>query len=183
MRVILQLDDGALRQLAQSVEGRRVRDEIALDDLARRVRALRDALPRSCAARVFELVIERPGLVCDGGAAQGRGVARCVEKLGGTAEMERLCAECAPGFAHVLWRLGFLDTAFDECERALREWIRGEEGWHRVFTNRIASEYVYLAMMSRVETKSMGGNGVVFRNVKTGESVAFRRNERLTDGQ
>ena len=183
VRVILQLDDFAHAQLGASPEGRRARDEVPIDELARRVRALSAALPRSCSKHAFELVVERPGLVCEDGDAQRDAVARCADRLGGTAELERLCLECAPAFAHVLWRLGCHDAEASECERALREWMRGEESWHRVFTSRIASEWGYLRMMSRVETTTVTGKGVVYRNVKTGESVAFRQNERFTEGR
>ena len=183
MRIILQLDDRAHAQLGASVEGRRARDEVPIDELARRVRALSAALPRSCSRHAFELVVERPGLVCEGGDAQRDAVARCVERLGGPEELERLCLECAPAFAHVLWRLGCSDVETSECERALREWMRGEESWHRVFTSRIASEWGYLKMMSRAETTTMAGKGVVYRNAKTGESVTFRQNEHFSEGR
>ena len=101
--------------------------------------------------------------------------------LGGGDALERLCEECAPAFAHVLWRLGCLETTFDEMERPLKEWVRGEEGWHRVFVQRIASEWGYLRMMKRMNTSIYAGEGVVYRNAKTGESIAFQRSQSIVD--
>lgn len=181
MRALLVLDDRAHEQLGVTVEGRRVRDEVRASDVAARLRALSSALPRSCSPRVFEIVVERPGLLTLDADACGRAVERCGDALGGADALERLCEDCAPAFAHVLWRLGCLETTFDEMERPLKEWVRGEEGWHRVFVQRIASEWGYLRMMKRMNTSIYAGEGVVYRNAKTGESIAFQRSQSIVD--
>lgn len=158
-----------------------MRDEVRASDVAARLRALSSALPRSCSPRVFEIVVERPGLLTLDADACGRAVERCGDALGGADALERLCEDCAPAFAHVLWRLGCLETTFDEMERPLKEWVRGEEGWHRVFVQRIASEWGYLRMMKRMNTSIYAGEGVVYRNAKTGESIAFQRSQSIVD--
>jgi len=175
LRAILGLDDRALRQLDRTVEGRAVRDDVPLGALAERVRALSAALPRACARHAFELVVERPGLLTTDASATRAAIERAANALGGAEQLERLCAECAPAFAHVLWRVGAREGTLAECERPLRAWAAGEDGWHRVFTQRIASEWGYLLMLERMETSVMAGKGVVYRNAKTGESVAFRK--------
>jgi len=181
VRALLVLDDRAHEQLGVTVEGRRVRDEVRASDVAARLRALCAALPRSCSPHVFEVVVERPGLLTLDADACGRAVERCGDALGGADALERLCEDCAPAFAHVLWRLGCLETTFDEMERPLKEWVRGEEGWHRVFVQRIASEWGYLRMMKRMNTSIYAGEGVVYRNAKTGESIAFQRSQSIVD--
>jgi len=181
VRALLVLDDRSHDQLGVTVEGRLLRDDVPACDVAARLRALCSALPRSCSRHVFELVVERPGLLTLDADACGRAVTRCADALGGADALEKLCEECAPAFAHVLWRLGCLETTFDEMERPLKEWVRGEEGWHRVFVQRIASEWGYLRMMKRMNTSTYAGQGVVYRNAKTGESIAFQQSQSIVD--
>ena len=175
LRAILGLDDRALQQLDHTVEGRAVRDDVPLSVLTERVYALSSALLRACARHAFELAVERPGLLTLDTSATRAAIERAANALGGAEQLERLCAECAPAFAHVLWRVGAREGTLADCERPLRDWAAGEVGWHRVFTQRIASEWGYLLMLGRMETSVMAGKGVVYRNVKTGESVAFRK--------
>lgn len=181
VRALLTLDDSSHDQLGVTVEGRQLRDDVPASDVAMRLRALCSALPRSCSRHVFELVVERPGLLTLDSDACGRAVTRCADALGGADALEKLCEECAPAFAHVLWRVGCLETTFDEMERPLKEWVRGEEGWHRVFVQRIASEWGYLRMMKRMNTSTYAGQGVVYRNAKTGESIAFQQSQSIVD--
>ena len=65
LRAILRLDDAAREQLETSVEGRRVIADIPLDVLAARVRVFSRSLPPACAGFVFDIITERPGLLCD----------------------------------------------------------------------------------------------------------------------
>ena len=128
LRAILGLDDRALRQLDRTVEGRAVRDDVPLGALAERVRALSAALPRACARHAFELVVERPGLLTTDASATRAAIERAANALGGAEQLERLCAECAPAFAHVLWRVGAREGTLAECERPLRDVGGGRGG-------------------------------------------------------
>ena len=184
LRAILRLDDHAMTQLSTSVEGRTVVHEIPVSALASRVRWLKDALPEECHASVFELIVERPGLLLtvgddDDGSHMRALVSRCADALGGTDAFVRLCDECAPAFAHLLTRLGCDGAEYGAMERCLREWADGSEGWHRVFVQRVASEWGYLRMLRRMDTKTLAGNGVVYVNQRTGESIWFRQSRSM----
>ena len=190
LRAILRLDDHGLAQLSTSVEGRTVVRDVPVRALASRVRSLKDALPEACSRHVFELVVERPGLLLtadDDGSDARAVVSACADALGGVDVFVRLCDECAPAFAHLLTRLGRDGVEYREMERCLREWADGSEGWHRVFVQRVASEWGYLRMMRRMDTKTLAGNGVVYVNQRTGESIRFRQSrsmdERAKDSQ
>ena len=173
LRAILRLDDAAREQLETSVEGRRVIADIPLDVLAARVRVFSRSLPPACAGFVFDIITERPGLLCDDEFAS-TSVATAASVLGGDEKLGELCEECAPACAHVIWEIGCLGKSREELARSLREWVGREEGWHRVFASRVASQWGYLRTMRRTETTTMTGKGEVYRNVRTGESVTFR---------
>jgi len=157
LRAILRLDDHAMTQLSTSVEGRTVVHEIPVSALASRVRSLKDALPEECHASVFELIVERPGLLLTVGDDD----------------------DGSPAFAHLLTRLGCDGAEYGAMERCLREWADGSEGWHRVFVQRVASEWGYLRMLRRMDTKTLAGNGVVYVNQRTGESIRFRQSRSM----
>lgn len=179
LRAILRLDDHGLAQLSTSVEGRTViHGDVPVRALASRVRALKDALPEACSRHVFELVVERPELLLDDDDIRAV-VARCADALGGVDVFVALCDECAPAFAHVLTRLGREGGEYEAMERCLREWADGSEGWHRVFVQRVASEWGYLRMLRRMDTKTLAGNGVVYVNQRTGESIRFRQSRSM----
>ena len=173
LRAILRLDDAAREQLETSVEGRRVIADIPLDVLAARVRVFSRSLPPACAGFAFDIITERPGLMCDDEFAR-TSVATAASIVGGDEKLGELCEECAPACAHVIWEIGCLGKSREGLARSLREWIGREEGWHRVFVSRVASQWGYLRTMQRTETTTMAGKGEVYRNVRTGESVTFR---------
>lgn len=180
LRAILRLDDHGLAQLSTSVEGRTVvNGDVPVRALASRVRALKDALPEACSRHVFELVVERPELLLTMDDDIRAVVARCADALGGVDVFVALCDECAPAFAHVLTRLGREGGEYEAMERCLREWADGSEGWHRVFVQRVASEWGYLRMLRRMDTKTLAGNGVVYVNQRTGESIRFRQSRSM----
>lgn len=180
LRAILRLDDHGLAQLSTSVEGRTVvNGDVPVRALASRVRSLKDALPEACSRHVFELVVERPELLLTMDDDMRAVVARCADALGGVDVFVRLCDECAPAFAHLLTRLGREGGDYEAMERCLREWADGSEGWHRVFVQRVASEWGYLRMLRRMDTKTLAGNGVVYVNQRTGESIRFRQSRSM----
>ena len=182
---ILRLDDErAFAQLTTSIEGRTVLADTSLVTLANNVRALSAALPRECQPWVFELVVEAPSSLHRDDVALD--VQRVVAALGGETRFIELCTECPCAFAHLFTRLREEGAALEDCERALKEWARGEEGWHRVFVRRVASEWGYLQTLRRTETKTVRAGGEVYRNVKTGEAIEFRRasfDARRADGE
>lgn len=171
---ILRLDDErAFAQLTTSIEGRRVLVDTSLVTLANNLRALSAALPRECQPWVFELVVEAPSSLQRDDVKTD--VQRVIDALGGEARFIELCIECPCAFAHLFTRLREEGAELEDCERALKEWARGEEGWHRVFVSRVASEWGYLQTLRRSETKTVRAGGEVYRNVKTGEAIEFRR--------
>jgi len=171
---ILALDARALAQLATTIDGRVVLEDMALDALARNVREFADALPERCQPWVFDMCVETPGLLHRARAGPKADVARVRDALGGDDALERLCCDCPAAFAHLFQALSE-GSDVEHCARALREWARGEATWHRVFAARAASEWSYVRTLQlRERTSTANARGVVYRNVKTGEAIGFR---------
>ena len=126
LRAILRLDDAAREQLETSVEGRRVIADIPLDVLAARVRVFSRSLPPACAGFAFDIITERPGLMCDDEFARAS-AAKAASVLGGYEKLGELC-ENARRRAHVIWEIGCLGKSREGLARSLREWVGREEG-------------------------------------------------------